>query len=73
MSNSELKAAADELREITKGMQESAELMTEAAGVTLGAWDGIALEKGKARVEAAILVAAGADASRNPVLDPGRR
>lgn len=52
----------DELREIAKGMQRPTELMAEVADVTLRAWDGIALEKGKARVEAAILVAAGADA-----------
>jgi hypothetical protein len=40
--------------------------MAEVAGVALGARDGIAREEGKARVEAAILVAAGADASRIP-------
>lgn len=60
----ELEAAVAELREITEGRPGRAELMAEVAGVALGARAGIPGEEDKARVEAEILKAAGADISR---------
>jgi len=64
LTEDELEAAVTELWEITRDRPGRAELMAEVAGVALGARAGIPREEDKARVEAEILVAAGADASR---------
>ncbi len=63
LTERELAGAVAELQEITGDRPDGPALMAEVAGVGLGARAGIPLEEGKARVEARILVAAGADES----------
>jgi len=61
LTEDELAAAVRELQEITKDRPAGPALMAEVAGLGLGARTGIPLEEDKARIEANILVAAGAD------------
>lgn len=61
LTEDELAAAVRELQEITKDRPAGPALMAEVAGLGLGARAGIPVEEDKARVEAKILVAAGAD------------
>jgi hypothetical protein len=63
LTERELAEAIAELREITGDRPDGPALMAEVAGLGLGAKAGIPLEERKARVEARILVAAGADKS----------
>ncbi len=63
LTEDELAAAIAELQEITGNRPDGPALMAEVAGVGLGARAGIPLEEDKARVEARILLAAGADKS----------
>jgi hypothetical protein len=63
LTERELADAVTELREITGDRPDGPALMAEVAGLGLGAKAGIPLEECKARVEARILVAAGADKS----------
>jgi hypothetical protein len=63
LTGRELAEAVAELREITGDRPDGPALMAEVAGLGLGAKAGIPLEEGKARAEAQILVAAGADKS----------